>query len=46
VEGFLVLGVGVAVGDDAAAGLDVEDAVLYEGGAEDDGGVDLAVEEM
>src|SRR5690606_11571885 len=33
----------IAVGDDAGAGLDVHDAVLHHGGAQDDAGIDRAV---
>src|SRR5579862_9996572 len=39
VEGFLVFGLGVAVGDDAAAGLQHEGSVLQHGGAQRDAGV-------
>src|SRR5690606_2059079 len=39
---FLVLRLRIAVGDHAAAGLDVHDAVLEQRRAQDDAGVDLA----
>src|SRR6202044_2802630 len=39
VDRLLVLGLGLAVGDDAAAGLDVHDAVLDDGCPEHDAGV-------
>src|SRR4051794_9630348 len=43
VQGLLVLEGGVRVGDDAAAGLDVDGAVFDEGGPQRDGGLELAV---
>lgn len=39
VDGFHVFAVGVAVGDDAGAGLDVEFALVDDGGAQGDAGV-------
>src|ERR1700693_394127 len=42
VDRFLVLGAGIGVGDYAAAGLDIDAAVLDQDGAQRDGGVRIA----
>src|SRR4051794_6668665 len=42
VDTFLLLGLGIGIGDDPSTGLDIHHAILDQGGPQDDAAVELA----